>query len=78
MSRFSERAKGYEEGATATARPAFVTDEMLVFLDELRESGTTNMFGARPYLMEEFGLLTEKEASACLGYWMKTFGQPTR
>ena len=27
-------------------RPEFVTDEHLLFLDELRESGEINMFGA--------------------------------
>lgn len=26
------------------------------FLDDLRESGVTNMFGATPYLIEEFGV----------------------
>jgi hypothetical protein len=39
----------------------------------LRESGVTNMFGARPYLMREFPELNSKEASAVLAYWMKTF-----
>ena len=30
--------------------------EYYVFLEELRQSGVTNMFGATPYLREEFGL----------------------
>lgn len=55
-------------------KPDFVTDEHLGYLDELRESGETNMFGARPYLMSEFPFLTEDEAAATLTYWMKTFG----
>ena len=42
------------------------------FLDELRESGETNMFGATPYLQEEFGL-TKQEARAILQQWMKEF-----
>ena len=42
------------------------------FLDNLRESGTTNMFGAAPYLMEEF-LLDKYEAREILLEWMKTF-----
>lgn len=42
------------------------------FLDNLRESGETNMFGARPYLMEEFGL-DKHEAGEILSEWMKTF-----
>lgn len=49
-----------------------VLDRYLVYLDGLRISGVTNMFGARPFLQDEFGL-TENEASAVLGYWMKTF-----
>lgn len=43
------------------------------FLDELRESGETNMFGALPYLMNEFPELTKKEARAILNEWMETF-----
>jgi len=36
--------------ATTTERPEIVTDEHLDYLDELRESGVTNMFGAGAYL----------------------------
>jgi hypothetical protein len=50
------------------------TDEHLEFLDGLRESGVTNMFGARPYLVEEFGL-SKADASAILSEWMRTFGE---
>ena len=56
-------------------RPAFVEREHLVYLDELRESGKTNMFGARPYLLMEFPELSEKEAGSVLVYWMDTFGE---
>jgi len=42
------------------------------FLDELRESGKTNMFGAGSYLEEEFGL-DKYEARAVLSEWMRTF-----
>lgn len=31
-------------------RPEGLTDDHLEYLDELRESGVTNMFGARPYV----------------------------
>ena len=47
-------------------------EEHLVFLDELRESGQTNMFGAAPYLADEFGLL-RAEAQSVLKHWMQTF-----
>jgi len=43
------------------------------FLDGLRESGVTNMFGATPYLQEQFGL-DKKEAIDVLVAWMKQFG----
>lgn len=52
--------------------PKCLTSEHVVFLDELRESGEVNMFGARPYLMDEFGL-TKQEAKEVLSFWMKTF-----
>ena len=54
-------------------RPDYCTDEHLIFLDDLRESGETNMFGAAPYLREEFGDLTKDEARKITVYWMKTF-----
>lgn len=53
-------------------RPSVVEDEHLTYLDELRESGETNMFGASPYLQAEFGL-ERKDAKEILLYWMKTF-----
>lgn len=49
--------------------------EYFDFLDALRESGATNMFGARPYLMEAYPELSEKEASKILSDWMKNFGK---
>lgn len=42
------------------------------YLDDLRESGRTNMFGASPYIMAEFGV-SKHEARAILSEWMKTF-----
>jgi hypothetical protein len=53
-------------------RPEFVTEEHLQFLDQLRESGEINMFGAAPYLAEFFDL-TQQEARKVLAYWMQTF-----
>ena len=46
--------------------------EYFSFLDVLRESGVTNMFGAAPYLQQEFGL-TSKEARKVLAAWMNSF-----
>ncbi len=49
-------------------------DEVFEYLDALRESGITNMFGAAPYLMEEFGF-DKREASQWLVEWMQTFSE---
>lgn len=46
--------------------------EHKIFLDELRESGICNMFGASPFLMDEFGL-SKKEARLILTEWMNSF-----
>tara|TARA_Y100001956_G_C3981535_1_gene125334 strand:- start:116 stop:283 length:168 start_codon:yes stop_codon:yes gene_type:complete len=43
-----------------------------IFLDELRESGVTNMFGAVPYLMDEF-VLDKDEALNILSKWMESY-----
>ena len=48
--------------------------EHLEYLDELRESGVTNMYGARPYLKAEFGLST-RDATDVLAEWMRTFSE---
>jgi len=58
-----------------TQKPKALTEEHLLFLDSLRKSGVTNMFGARPYLLDAFPELTEEEGSEILAYWMKTFGE---
>jgi hypothetical protein len=55
-----------------TARPEIVTDEHLTFLNALRASGVTNMFGAGPYVEREFGL-DRHEAKDVILYWMETF-----
>lgn len=44
------------------------------FLDDLRESGVTNMFGATPYLIEEFGV-DRSTARRILIEWMRSFGE---
>ena len=44
------------------------------YLDGLRDSGVTNMFGASSYLVEEFGL-EPKEARRILAEWMRAYGE---
>jgi len=48
------------------------SSEYYSFLDVLRDSGVTNMFGAAPYLVEEFGL-KKAEARQVLSDWMKQY-----
>jgi hypothetical protein len=45
-----------------------------LFLDTLRESGVTNMWGATPYIEQRFGVDYE-EAKQFLVTWMETFGE---
>ena len=45
----------------------------IIFLNNLRESGVTNMFGAVPYLIEEFPELNRSKAKSILSDWMKNF-----
>ncbi len=42
------------------------------FLDELRDSGETNMFAATIYLMQEFDI-TKHLATDILNTWMKEY-----
>jgi len=46
--------------------------EVFMFLDELRSTGSTNMFGAAPYIQEFFGV-DRKVARELLKEWMMTF-----
>lgn len=48
------------------------TLEVFEYLDDLRDSGVTNMFGAGAYLMADFGLGRE-DAHGFLAEWMRTF-----
>lgn len=49
-------------------------EQYFEFLDDLRESGVTNMFGAGPYLQTAFGL-SRYEAKDIVLEWMQTFSQ---
>ena len=47
-------------------------EEMFQFLNDLRESGACNMFGAAPELAEVFEI-SKPEARRVLTAWMKSF-----
>jgi len=57
-----------ERTTTSEERSAFI------FLNTLRESGITNMFGATPYLIEELGL-SKNVAREMLTLWMANFNE---
>lgn len=48
--------------------------EYFEYLDALRESGVTNMFGAGAYLEDHFGL-SRYEAKDILLEWINSFGK---
>jgi len=48
--------------------------EVFEYLDDLRESGETNMYGAGSYLKRDYGF-DDAVAKAFLGKWMETFGE---
>ena len=59
--------------AMANSRDSSVdTEDYFSYLDDLRDSGVTNMFGAAPYLQQEFGL-DRNEARDILRQWMDSF-----
>jgi len=65
-----------------TERPQFVTDEHLIYLDDLRASrvnmfGATNMYSAGQWLRNAFGLDRES-AEEILVYWTRTFSERQR
>ena len=55
-----------------TESPEVVEDEHLEYLDNLRESGSTNMFGAAPFVASHFDLEL-RDARTILKYWMESF-----
>lgn len=55
-------------------RPEIVEEEHLDYLDALRESGATNMFGAGSYLERDY-CLGRREARTILAYWMESFAE---
>lgn len=56
-------------------KPDCCDEAHLDFLDDLRYSEITNMFGARPYLLEQFPFLSKKEAGDVLTYWQDSFSE---
>ena len=49
-----------------------LAEEVFPYLDELRESGVTNMYGAHRYIMEDFSM-DKAMAIKLVQAWMETF-----
>jgi hypothetical protein len=49
-------------------------EEVNLFLDDLRDSGDINMFGAAPYVEREFGV-SRYDARDLVKNWMQTFAE---
>ena len=47
-------------------------EEYFEFLDDLRETGATNMYGAGPYLRAAFPELTKQKSWEVLTAWMES------
>lgn len=47
-------------------------NEYWLYLERLRRSGETNMYGAAPYLMRDFGL-SKGDAYRILADWMDNY-----
>ena len=52
----------------------YYEEEYFEYLDELRESGVVNMYGAGPYLTDEFNI-PPNHAIKVLRRWMDTFSE---
>lgn len=49
-------------------------EKYFAYLEQLRQSGETNMFGAVPYLQREFPELSKEKSQQILTAWMSAFG----
>lgn len=64
------------QAETTALRSATVAEqEILMYLNDLRDSGATNMFGALPYLTADFPDETKQECKRCLLLWMNNFNE---
>ena len=54
---------------------AKTTNKYWLFLEQLRRSGVTNMYGAVPYLMVDFDELSQDDAKRILIDWMQNYNR---
>ena len=53
----------------------YTEETVFKFLDGVRESGVTNMYGASPYIRKRFPDIHRYEANRLLAKWMETFSE---
>ena len=63
-----------EDSPVKSTKDTFWRDEVYLYLEQLKESGETNMFGAGVYLEKHFKLPKGK-AREYLADWMKQYNQ---
>tara|TARA_R110002012_G_scaffold25680_2_gene84645 strand:+ start:721 stop:942 length:222 start_codon:yes stop_codon:yes gene_type:complete len=51
-----------------------ISNEVFLYLEELRESGVTNMFGAHQYVMEDFEI-SKPLAIKLVKTWMDSYNE---
>lgn len=54
---------------------ARTTNKYWLFLEQLRRSGVTNMYGAVPYLVTAFDELSYDKAKDILADWMRNYNR---
>ena len=60
--------------STETIKITEQEKEMFDYLNDLRDSGATIMFGASPYLVDEF-YIDKHEARKVLSKWMQNYDE---
>lgn len=64
----------FNENTSNTRETTEQEKEVFEYLNDLRDSGATNMFGASSYIEEEFEI-NKRDASKLLSTWMSNFNE---
>ena len=72
--RMCEDCLHVEDSPIKSTEDTFWRDEVYLYLEQLRESGETNMFGAGVYLQKHFKLPKDK-AIMYLSDWMRQYNE---
>lgn len=67
--------KEYKKILESKRQATEIEIEVMDYLNDLRESGVTNMYGAVSYILKDFPNLDKKEATRILSLWMKNFNE---